>query len=127
MLHIGIQHGDFIAFSNIRGTAASYLHRIGDRRLFESQDSPHCMEILCNHIPENLPNEAQFQVTSYRMGCYQHFTRNLDCLNKGILWRRLCHVPQGSYMGILNSYFLQNHPSCCKPFNLRYLNHKKTE
>ena len=84
MLHTSIHHGDFIAFSNIRGTAVSYLHRIGDRRLFESEDSPHCMEIVCNHIPENLTNEAQFQVTGYHMGCYQHFTRNLDCLNKGI-------------------------------------------
>ena len=84
MLHTGIQHGDFIAFSNIRRTAASYLHRICDRRLFESEDSPHCLEIVCNHIPENLPDEAQFQVTGYHMGCYQHFTRNLDRLKKGI-------------------------------------------
>ena len=61
ILHVScIQHGDFTSLSNVKGSATekpSQLHNIRHRRLMEPQDSPNCMEDVCNHIPETLAGE----------------------------------------------------------------------
>ncbi|KAK3700755.1 hypothetical protein QZH41_010937 [Actinostola sp. cb2023] len=83
ILHVsGIQHGDFIPLSNVKGSATDklvQLHNIRDRRLIEPQDSPNRMEDVCNQIPDSLVG-ADLKAIGYHRGCYQKFTKNQDRL-----------------------------------------------
>lgn len=87
ILHVsGIQHGDFTALSNVKGSATeklSQLHNIRHRRLMEPRDSPNRMEDVCNQIPETLAG-GNLEAIGYHRGCYQKFTKNQDRLKCSI-------------------------------------------
>ena len=73
----GIEHGEFIPFSNIKGSATeklAQLHEIRDKRLMEPQTSPYRMEDVCTLIPKSVA-DADSMTVGYHRGCYQKFTK----------------------------------------------------
>jgi len=82
----GINHGDFILFSNIKGSASdklSQLQSIKERCLCEPRDSPHRMEDVCSQVPQSLA-EMDLNAVGYHPGCYQAFTKNQDRLKHDV-------------------------------------------
>ena len=61
VLHVvGIEHGNFTPFSNIRGDPTeklAQLHNIRDQRLTEPLGSIHRMDLVCGLIPETLEKD----------------------------------------------------------------------
>ena len=82
ILHVlSIDHGHFTPFSEIKGTAdekLQYLHKIRDRRLQQSHDSPYRMQSVCDQIPTTLPDDLE--TVGYHRNCSQRFTGNLHRL-----------------------------------------------
>ena len=71
-------HGHFIPPTKIQGTATEklqQLHKIRDRRLHQSRESPYRMQSVCDQIPTTLPDDLES--VGYHHNCYQHFTCNL--------------------------------------------------
>lgn len=55
-------HGCFTALSSVKGAASDRLqqiHKIRDRRLRHSHDSPHRMQSVCEQIPTTLPTDLE--------------------------------------------------------------------
>lgn len=74
-------HGRFTPLSGIKGTASEklqQLHKIRDRRLHQSHESPYRMQSVCDQIPTTLPDDLKS--TGYHRQCYQRFTCNLHLL-----------------------------------------------
>ena len=79
---IGIEHGNFTPFSNIRGDPTeklAQLHNILDQRLTEPLGSIHCMDLVCGLIPEIL-EDVDLDSHGYHRHCYQRFHANLNRL-----------------------------------------------
>jgi len=86
ILHVSSisDHGAFIAFSRVKGTASDkleYLQNIRNQRLKLAHDSPYRMQSVCDQIPETVPNDLES--TGYHRQCYQRFTGNLHLLSDG--------------------------------------------
>ena len=68
---IGIDHGPFTPFNNVKGSTAdklAQLHAIHDRRLAEPQTSPYRTVDVCRLIPESLEG-MNLETVGYHRGC----------------------------------------------------------
>ena len=83
VLHVvGIDHGQFTTFKNVRGNSTeklAQLHTVRDQRLAEPAGSVHRMDIVCGLIPESLEDD-DLESYGYHRQCYQRFNANLDRL-----------------------------------------------
>ena len=78
--------GNFTSLSSCKVPATEKLdalQKIRDRRLKESADSKHRMQIVCEKIPASLAN-VNLETTGWHRGCYQRFTMNLDRLKAAV-------------------------------------------
>lgn len=87
IIHVvkGIKHETFTPLANITDPVARLekLHTIRGWRLSATSNSPaHRMEDICRQIPDSLDG-CDLTVTGYHRGCYQYFSKNLDCLTYG--------------------------------------------
>jgi hypothetical protein len=74
-------HGAYIRISDIKGNSndkLQQLHKIRDRRLNQSHDSPYRMQLVCDQIPTTFPDDLK--TVGYHRQCYQRFTSNLHLL-----------------------------------------------
>ena len=79
---VGIEHGNFTPFSNIRGDPTeklAQLHNIRDQQLTESLGSIHHIDLIYKLIPETL-EDVDLDSHGYHRHCYQRFHANLNRL-----------------------------------------------
>lgn len=83
VLHVvGIDHGQFTTFRNVRGNPTeklAHLHKVRDQRLAEPAGSVHRMARVCGLIPESL-EDVDLEYCGYHRQCYQRFNANLNRL-----------------------------------------------
>ena len=88
ILHVvGIEHGKFTSFRNVKGDPTEKLknlHRIREQRLSEAHDSVHRMAEVCSLIPDTLEG-LDLDIIGYHRKCYQRFNTHLDRLKGAAL------------------------------------------